>query len=165
MPTAVSRKFKVIAALLLIGAVVVGASFAASAEWRRGPFFCGTCQLRNPTPDPATRAKIDDNLAPIDRLLGPLGPTVVMVVCNANACVDYRQTLTGQWEGSNARPVQNGTGGGGGGGGGSEGGGARGGGGGGGGGGCVASCGQGPGSAGSGTVKVGDDEKVPTKQK
>jgi len=151
----VNKKFRTVAALALVGVVVAGASFVALAEWRRGPFFCGSCQLRNPMPDPATRAAIDNNLAPIDRALGPLGPSVVMVICNASACVDYRRTVTGRWEGSNARPMRNGTGGGGGGRSGSGGGG----------GGCVASCGQGPGSGGSGTVKVGDDEKVPTKQR
>jgi len=104
MQIAVNRRFKLVAALLLVSIIVAGASFAALAEWRRGPFFCGNCQLRNPMPDPATRAAIDNNLAPIDRVVAPpLGPSVVMIICNARSCVDYRQTVSGRWEGSNAR--------------------------------------------------------------
>ena len=155
MKSAVSVVRKRLLILLLLVAAF-GVAVVAYAEVRRGPHFCGSCQLRNPMPDRLTRDAIEKNRALIDRMTAPFGPTYVYVICNASACVDYRQNNSGGWEGSNARRVQNGTGGGGGGAGPNRGGG--------GGGGCVASCGTGPGSAGSGSVYVGDDERLPPNQ-
>lgn len=149
MEAAVSKRRKRFVLILLAVAVVGAAATVAYAELRYGPFFCGECQLRNPTPDLATRNMIEERRSFFDWATAPIGPDTVYVICNASACVDYRQNLSGHWEGSNARPVQNGVG---------AGGGSEGGGGGSGGGGIAP--GSGGGGGGSGTppiVIVGED--------
>lgn len=155
MSIAVSRRGIALCMLLVIAA---GVSFAALAEWRRGPFYCRDCRLGNPMADPGTRKAIEESRAPIDWVLGPLlGPSVVYVVCNSRACVDYRQNVSGRYEGSNPRPQQDGAGesdGGGGGGGDGSGGwndGGR-------GGGTIVG-GSDSESKGTGTVKVGKPSK------
>lgn len=160
-------RFKNGCALLLLGAwvfLLAGHIYAGSDEGapeRYGPYICASCGLGWPKPDSTTSKYIQSTDANIHRRTLPwpnhvkaTGDTIV--VCNAAACVDYKRTDSGLFEGVQARPQQNGIGAGGG-GGGEGGGGNYGGGSGPIGGGCYGNCGGG-GSGGGGTVIVGDVE-------
>lgn len=138
----------------------VAVALLGTSAWllalERGPFVCNSCILQTPLPDPNTRNFIEAQRPLLEVPLINIGDTYV--VCNSAACVTYALTASGEFVGGPIQPIVNA--GGGGGGGGNEGGG----GGYGGGGGCVASCGGGTGgTGGSGTVNVGDPEKLPPK--
>ena len=143
--------------MLVILMVAVSAVFwLHAAEDRFGPYVCNQCPLQNPRVDPITKAFIDST-RPMGAIGFPWEDDDVYVVCNAAYCVDYRRTYPeDSYEGSNARPMQNGASGGRGEAPGPSPGGNTG------GGGCVASCGTGGGGSGSGTVIV--HEPLPEKQ-
>ena len=101
-------KTRRIATLVLLLAVVTTIFWLHAEEDRRGPYTCNHCPLQNPMVDSITRAFIDST-RPMGAIGFPWEDDDVYVVCNATYCVDYRRTYPeDSYEGSNARPMQNG---------------------------------------------------------
>ncbi|NUO75576.1 MAG: hypothetical protein HOQ32_06130 [Lysobacter sp.] len=138
---------------------LIGISIATGSVWIyaaiKGPYICGDCSLGFPVPDKSTANTMLQHASPWP--FNHLEAGNVYIVCNAAYCAEYTITDDLGIYGTKKQPRTETP---------SAGGGARGGGGGtsGTGGDCVASCGQGAGSAESGTVDVGEVEKLPPKK-
>lgn len=137
---------------------LIGIAIAAGSAWIhaaiKGPYICADCSLGFPVPDKSTGATISQHASPWP--FNHMEAGNVYIVCNAAYCAEYTITDDLGIYGTKKQARSETPGGGG----------ARGGtgGAGGSGGGCVASCGQGAGGAGSGTVDVGEVEKLPPKK-
>ena len=86
--------------LLLTSIVVYGLE--------RGPFICNSgCLVRTPVIDDKTKAFIENEMAPIDRL--PLAMWAIgskYIVCNSTHCTTYTMTFNGRLVGGDRKPIE-----------------------------------------------------------
>lgn len=86
--------------LLLASVVVYGVE--------RGPFICNSgCLVRTPVIDDKTKAFIENEMAPIDRL--PLAMWAIgskYIVCNSTHCTTYTMSFNGRFIGGERKPIE-----------------------------------------------------------
>lgn len=105
-------KWKIVTAGVVVVAGLGWGLCVATADGSRllGTVECNNCGLGRPAPDVGTKAFLLHYESQLRLSIGPLTDYVprtgdVLVVCNAQGCVDYRRTVSG-YVGENFRPQE-----------------------------------------------------------
>lgn len=107
-----TRRITLLFIFLVASGLVIWSATATSTTQtgnRFGPNPCAVCPLGAPAPDTTTAVYLKRYTLVMDRPRGlknatPVSEGDVVIVCNGSACVDYKMTYTGQFEGVNVRP-------------------------------------------------------------